>query len=101
MAKRLVTLAVILCAVFTPMHGGKPSKDTDTDQKEVMLNKHQLAAVAVVLAEMRRRGDSFRTWQVKITDKGNSYEVAFLEDPLNMAMVGGPGMSWMVRKRDL
>jgi hypothetical protein len=38
---------------------------------------------------------------VHITDKGNSYEVAFLEDPLNIAMVGGPGMSWIVRKRDL
>jgi hypothetical protein len=83
------------------MHAGKPSKDTDTDQKEVMLNKHQLAVLAVVLAELRRRGDSFRGWQVKITDKGNSYEVAFLEDPLNMAMVGGPGMTWIVRKRDL
>jgi hypothetical protein len=101
MVKRLITLAAVLCTAIAPLHAGKPSKDTDTDQKEVTLNKHQLAALAVVLAEMRRRGDSFRGWQVQITDKGKSYEVAFLEDPLNMAMFGGPGMSWIVRKRDL
>jgi hypothetical protein len=101
MVKRLVTFALILSTAIASLHAGELSKDTDTHQKEVTLNKHQLAAIAAVLAEMRRRGDSFRGWQVHITDKGNSYEVAFLEDPLNMAMVGGPGMSWIVRKRDL
>jgi len=101
MVKHVITIAVILCTAIAPLYAGKPPKDTDTNQTEVTLNKHQLAAIAVVLAEMRRRGDSFRGWQLHITDKGQSYEVAFLEDPLNMAMVGGPGMSWIVRKRDL
>ncbi len=53
-----------------------------------------------VLAEMRR-GDSFRGWQMQVTDKGKSYEIAFIEDPLHMTMCVGPGMSWLVRKPGL
>ena len=95
-----ISAALMFC-IAPPLFAGKPVKDTDTDQKEITLNKHQLAAVAVVLAEMRRRGHDFRGWQMKLTDEGKSYEIAFLEDPLNMAIVGGEGMGWKVRKRDL
>ena len=92
--------AAVMLGIAPPLSAGKP-KDTDTDQKEITLNKHQLAAVTVVIAEMRRRGHDLRGWQMKITDEGKSYDIAFLEDPLNMAVVGGEGMSWKVRKRDL
>jgi hypothetical protein len=101
MVKLLIAIsALLMFSIAPPLFAGKP-KDTDTNQEEVRLNKHQLAAVAVVLAEMRRRGHDLRGWQMKITDEGKSYDIAFLEDPLNMAVVGGEGMSWKVRKRDL
>jgi hypothetical protein len=98
--KRFLLVMLVLCTAAMPSHAGK-RKDVDTDQKEITLNKHQVAAVSVVLAEMRRRGERFRGWQMTITDEGKSYQIAFLEDPLDMAMAGGDGMSWKVRKRDL
>ena len=100
MLTRLVVFLLVLCSAVAPLHAGK-RKDVDTDQKEITLNKHQVAAVAVVLAEMRRRHEDFRGWQMKVADDGKTYHIAFLEDPLNLAMCGGPGMSWEVRKRDL
>ena len=99
--KRILTFAAILCTALEPLSAGKPSKDTDTDQREVTLNKHQVAAVAVVLAEMRRRGERFQGWQMKLTDEGSTYSIAFLQDPIDMTSTGGDGMQWFVRKRDL
>jgi hypothetical protein len=94
------TLLVTLLSSH-PLSAGNRSKDTDTAREKVTLNRHQVASVAVVLAEMRRRGERFRGWQMVVTDKGSSYEVAFMEDPLDMTTTGGDGMSWVVRKRDL
>jgi uncharacterized protein (UPF0303 family) len=72
--------------------------DTDTNAKEIRLNKHQLACLAVVIAELQRRHWPFRAYQVVIRDEGSSYEIGFMEEPLDMTQTGGDGMSWKVRK---
>ncbi len=60
MVKTLIAIsAAVLVGLAPSLSAGKP-KDTDVDQSEIRLNKHQLTVVAVVLAEMRRRGHDFR-----------------------------------------
>lgn len=101
--KRLSVFAALVLAFLAALApliaGGR--KDTDTNAKEITLNKHQLAALAVAIREMQRRGLPFRAYQVVITDAGKSYSVAFMEDPLDLRYTGGKGMEWRVRKRDL
>jgi hypothetical protein len=102
MVKRLLISAVLivqLIAVPWPLSAGA-RKDTDTNAKVMTLNKRQLACLAVAIREMQRRGWPFRDYQVVITDEGRSYSIAFMDDPLPKVM-GGDGMEWKVRKRDL
>jgi hypothetical protein len=96
-----VAFTVVALATIQPLHAGRRSRDTDTNQMEIRLNKRQVAALDVVLAEMHRRGERFRGWQIVMRDEGLHYSIAFMEDPLDMTTTGGDGMSWRVRKRDL
>ena len=97
----LSVVLVLSCCILQSQQCNADRKDTDTNAKEVTLNKHQLACLAVTIAEMQRRHWSFRAYQVVIRDEGSSYDIAFMEDPLNMTQTGGDGMAWKVRKRDL
>jgi len=97
---RRFLLLLTLLSVAAPSIGSGSDR-LDANQKEVTLNRLQVAALDVVLAEMRRRGWTFyRKWQVTVTDKGDRYEVAFFEDPFPKKYLSEEGLSWEVRKRD-
>ena len=97
---RLLLLTAVLCIEVSGVARG--SDRLDTNQKEVTLNRLQVAALDIVFAEMRRRGWKFyRKWQTTITDKGDKYEIAFFKDPFPKADLSEEGLSWEVRKRDL
>ncbi len=89
------------CVAITALPCVAGRRDTDTNAREITLNKHQLACLAVATKEMQRRGWPFRDYQVVITDEGSSYSIAFMDDPLDMTTTGGNGIQWYVRKKDL
>lgn len=65
------------------------------------LGKRQLAALLAAVDAMRRHGYSLRGQQVVITDEGDSYHVTFMEDPIDVTVVGGHhAKGWQIRKRD-
>jgi len=97
--KRILFFLACVAITSSPCIAGR--RDTDTNAREITLNKHQLAWLAVATREMQRRGWSFRGYQVVIKDEGSFYSVAFMDDPLDMTTTGGNGMQWDVRKKDL
>jgi hypothetical protein len=103
MVKHVFVFAALilqLTMLSSPLRAGG-RKDTDTNPRETRLNKHQLACLAATIKERQRRGWPYRAYQVVITDKGTSYSIAFMEDPLDMTRTGGDGIEWKVRKKDL
>jgi hypothetical protein len=65
------------------------------------LDKRQLAALMAAVEAMRRHGYSFRGKQVVVRDEGDFYYVTFMEDPIDIAIVGGHNATgWQIRKRD-
>ena len=70
-------------------------------EKKTGLDKRQLAALLAAVDAMRRQGYSFRGQQAVIDDVGDSYEITFMDDPIDVAVAGGQhAHGWVVRKRD-
>ncbi|HEX4630040.1 MAG TPA: hypothetical protein VH188_03680 [Chthoniobacterales bacterium] len=101
--KRFLVAAVLIAfavVAFPAARSAASRPDTDENDNRTVLNKHKLACLAVAIHEMERHGWSFRNYQVVIWDMGSYYDIGFMEDPLNLAITGGPGHSWHIRKRD-
>jgi hypothetical protein len=97
--KHFITLALIGLA-FSALHAQQ--KATDRAPTVTQLDKHQLGAVLVALRETHKMGLSIRGQGVRISDDGKNLTVSFIDDPINMAMVGSEGgVSFLIRKRDL
>jgi len=95
---------LLLCACLA--YGGEAPKITTDTTSEVLsiveVKKHQLAALDVAIREMRKTGQSFRGQQAVIEDRGSSFFVGFMDDPIDMAVAGSQnGITWEIRKRDL
>ncbi len=95
----LLLFACLACA-------GEAPKITTGTVSEVLsvveLKKDQLAALDVAIREMRRTGQTFRGQQAVIEDRGSSFYVAFMDDPIDMAVAGDQNdITWEIRKRDL
>jgi hypothetical protein len=68
----------------------------------IYLDKRQLAGVLIAKREMEKAGQTIRGQQVRIEDNGKTMHISFLEDPINMAVVGSDnGLSFEIRRRDL
>ncbi len=93
------TLAHIIVVVGLAL-AALPHRAPAAEQKPE-LGKRQLATLLAAVNAMRRHGYSFRGQQVVITDHGDSYHITFMEDPIDVAVVGGHhAHGWEVRKRD-
>jgi hypothetical protein len=93
-----VFVAVSL-AILASQLVAAPHRDTDANERKIILNKYQVAAVELVLREMKRIGYSARGLQMHLEDRGSYFTVAFWEDPQDMAVAGGDGIEWRVSKR--
>src|SRR4051812_24621549 len=77
-------------------------KSTDRAPTVINLDKRQLAAILIAKREMEKTGHTIRGRQVRIEDHGRSMYISFLEDPINMAVVGSDdGLTFEIRRRDL
>jgi hypothetical protein len=69
--------------------------------EKTRMDKRQLAAFLASVDAMRRHGYSFHGQQVVIAEAGNSYEITFMDDPIDVAVAGGQhAHGWVIRKRD-
>jgi hypothetical protein len=98
---------LVLLSLFTSLAyaGERPQSATDSASEVlsvVEVKKHQLAVLDIALREMRKTGQSSRGQQAVIEDHGSSFFVAFMDDPIDMAVAGSQnGITWEIRKRDL
>ncbi len=84
---------------FSFAHAQESSKRGPT---VINLDKRQLAAVLIAKRESDKMGQTTRGRQVRIEDNGMSMYISFLEDPINMAVVGSDnGLTFEIRRRDL
>jgi hypothetical protein len=81
----------------------KVTSDATSEALSVVeLKKDQLAALDVAIREQRKAGQTLRGQQAIIVDRGTSFFIAFVEDPIDPAVVGSDnGVTWEIRKRDL
>jgi hypothetical protein len=69
--------------------------------EKARLDKRQLASLLAAVDAMRRHGYSFHGQQVVIDDAGDSYQITFMDDPIDVAVAGGQhAHGWVVRKPD-
>lgn len=97
------TFATLIFLTVCFVHGGHAQGNKDDSESGILhVNKHQLAALDVAIREMRRIGQSFRGQQARIDDQGESFYVAFMDDPIDMRVAGSQnGITWEIRKKDL
>jgi hypothetical protein len=75
---------------------------SDSSISVVTLNKEQLGALSAAIRQMQRMGRGYKNQQVRISDKGNTFHVSFMEDPIDVRVAGDyNGSSWEIRKKDL
>lgn len=100
--KTYITLILFAFCCLREIHAQEHKSGVDPQPAILNLNKSQLAALDVAIREMRRAGLSFRGQQARIDDQGQSFYVAFMDDPLDMRIAGSQnGITWEIRKRDL
>jgi hypothetical protein len=100
--KTFISLIFFTMCCLHDMQAQEHKRGVDSESTILNLNKHQLAALDVAIRQMRRTGQSFRGQQARIDDHGESFYVAFMDDPIDMRVAGSQnGITWEIRKRDL
>ena len=100
--KKYVSLILFAFFCLHDAQAQEHKSSADSESGILNLNKHQLAALDVAIREMRRTGHSFRGQQARIDDQGESFYVAFMDDPIDMRVAGSQnGITWEIRKSDL
>jgi hypothetical protein len=96
------TLLLLLTCLAYAGEAPKNTADSDSAVLSVLdVKKDQLAALDVALREMRRAGETLRGKQAVIEDRGGSFFVGFMDDPIDMAVAGSQnGITWEIRKSD-
>jgi hypothetical protein len=93
---KIFARVIIAIGLFVALPHGAPAAEEKTG-----LDKRQLAALLAAVDAMRSHGYSFRGQQVVISETTGSYHITFMEDPIDVAVVGGHhAHGWEVRKRD-
>lgn len=92
---------VVFFLFATDLAPANDSPDRSSTAADVNLNKEQLGALAAAIRHMRRLGRSYKDQQVVISDKGDTFHITFMEDPIDIRVVGGGNsVSWEIRKSD-
>ena len=97
----LKSMVIALLLFMTTLAAAEELPDRSSTAIDVNLNKEQLGALAAAIRHMQRLRRTYKGQQVLISDKGATFHVTFMEDPIDIRIVGAANASsWEVRKSD-